>query len=301
MGGLRRVTEGIQGGAVRRVALLTHQVPTVVHDALVQVLDLLRERGIELLVPAGEMEKHGALLSAAEHCCRTEREELGEADLCLVLGGDGTVLRALRYTRGLGVPVAGVNLGRVGFFATVPRTRVKEDLGRVLEGEYEPHELLGLSSHLNGLEIQAVNDILVGHGQETGVARLAYEINGVPIFDIACDGLLVSTPAGSTAYNLAVGGPVLGVAMQAYILSFVAPHSLATRSVVADAADVLVVRNRSPYLDAQVVMDGAHVGSLEPLSEIKVTTTPALATLALLPGSSFYSQFRERFIETPPG
>ena len=295
------MSKEIQGKPIRTVAVITHQVPAVVHDTLVQVLGLLEERDIELLVPAGELNKHGDLLAGAAHCCRTEREELGEADLCLVLGGDGTVLRALRYTRGLGVPVAGVNLGRVGFFATVPRNRVTADLGRLLEGEYVSHELLGLSSRLNGLEIQAVNDILIGHGQETGVARLAYEINGVPLFDIACDGLLVSTPAGSTAYNLAVGGPILGVAMQAYILSFVAPHSLATRSVVADANEVLVVHNRSEHLDAQVVMDGAHVGSLEPLDRLEVTTTPALATLALLPGSSFYSQFRERFIETPPG
>lgn len=286
---------------IRKIALITHQLPSVAADTLDEVMQLLEEREVEVLLPPGERAKHPKPLAGRKACCETSREELNEAQMVLVLGGDGTVLRALRYTRGLGVPVVGVNLGKVGFFAAVPRDRVGEDLARVLNGDYTEHSLLGLETRLDGATFQAVNDILIGHGSETGVARLTYSINEVPLFDVRCDGLLVSTPAGSTAYNLAVNGPILSVGMQGYIVSFVAPHSLATRSLVAADDDVLSVSNRSSHQPVQVVVDGDHVGSMNPLTAIEVRVVPDVATLLLLPESDFFSHFRERFIEARPG
>jgi NAD+ kinase len=282
---------------VGRVALVTHQVPAVSAEALAQVVPLLRARGIEVLLPPGERAKHPELLAqGGTACCDTRREDLAEADLCLVLGGDGTMLRALRQTRDLGLPVAGINLGRVGFFAAVARDAIAADLPRVLDGEYGKHPLLGLAAQLNGAELRAVNDLSIGRGREGGIARIAYALNGVALFDVACDALIVSTPAGSSAYNLAVGGPLMGIGVDAFVLSYVAPHALGTRSLVAAASDVLTVTNRSPHDPAEVVVDGEHMGTLLPLASMEIRTVPALACLALLPESSFYRQFSDRFI-----
>ena len=175
------------------------------------------------------------------------------------------------------------------------RDRVRSDLPLLLDGDFLRRPLLGLSCRLNGTVMRAVNDLVVGRGRDVGIRRISYAVNGVPLFDARCDALVMATPAGSTAYNLAVGGPVLGIGLEGFVVSYVAPHSLGTRSVVVAASDVVRVRNESEHNAIDVVVDGDHVGSLDPLASLDVHTVPALATLALLPGSDFYRQFKDRF------
>lgn len=206
------------------------------------------------------------------------------------------MLRALRMTRDLDVPVAGVNLGRVGFLATVQKDRVADDLPLMLDGGFEVQPLLGLSTGSDGSTLRAVNDLVIGRGREGGICRISYSINGVSLFDAPCDALVVATPAGSTAYNLAVGGPVIGIRVRGFVVSYVAPHSLVARAVVAAESDVVTVRNESAHTPVDILSDGEHVGSLQPLAALEIRTVPALATLALLPGSDFYRQFAERFV-----
>ena len=269
----------------------------MVEEVLHLVVPLLQDRDVEVLLPCGETAKHPWLREQSA-CQQTEatREELAEADLCLVLGGDGTMLRALRLTRGLDLPVAGVNLGRVGFFAAVERDHLAQDLGRILDGEYVAHDLLGLAAQLDGTSIRAVNDIVLTRRRDAGICRLSYSLNKVRLFDVRCDGLIVATPAGSSAYSLAAGGPLLGMDLAAYVLTYLAPHALVTRPLVAGAEDVLVVRNETSHEGIEVVADGEVVGALDPLGALEVVTVPALARLALLPESNFYRQFRERFV-----
>ncbi len=283
---------------VERVALFTHQVPEVSRETLTAVVPLLLDRRVGLLLPPGEALKHPHLQTEADGqgCCEVAREDLRDADLCLVLGGDGTMLRALRMTRDLGVPVAGVNLGRVGFLATIQRDRVVEDLPRLLDGGFVVQPLLGLTTGSDGATLRAVNDLVIGRGREGGICRISYAVNGVPLFNSPCDALVVATPAGSTAYNLAVGGPVLGIGVEGFVVSYVAPHSLAVRSVVAASDDVVTVRNESAHSVVDILSDGEHVGSLQPLGTLEINTVPGLATLALLPESDFYRQFADRFV-----
>ena len=285
-------------GAVKAVALFTHQVREVSDEILGVVVPLLQERGIRLLLPPGEALKHPHLQERAssEGCCEVAREELAEADLCLVLGGDGTMLRALRMTRDLGVPVAGVNLGRVGYLATVDRDRIEQDIPRLLAGEYEERPLLGLSTQRDGAVLRAVNDLVIGRGRDGAISRLSYTINGTPMFDVRCDALIVATPTGSTAYNLAVGGPVVGLGVDGFVVSFVAPHTLTVRSVVVAAEDVVTVKNESAHREVDVLSDGERVASLPPFASLEIGTAPSLATLALLPGTDFYRHFAQRFV-----
>lgn len=285
-------------GPIKTVALFTHQVPEVSAEALASVVPLMAEREVTLLLPPGEALKHPELQTDAvgQGCCEVAREELREADLCLVLGGDGTMLRALRMTRDLGVPVAGVNLGRVGFLATIDKNKVSEDLPVLLEGGFVVRPLLGLTTGSDGALLRAVNDFVVGRGREGGICRISYAVNGVPLFDAPCDALVVATPAGSTAYNLAVGGPVVSIGVDGFVVSYVAPHALAVRPVVAAASDVVTVRNESSRSVVDILSDGEHVGSLQPLASLDIRTTPGLAALAMLPESDFYRQFAERFV-----
>lgn len=283
--------------AVKNVALFTHHVAGVSAQVLGVVVPILVKNGIRLLLPPGEVLKHPELQNgSSEGCCEVAREDLREADLCLVLGGDGTMLRALRLTRDLGVPVAGVNLGRVGYLATIHADRIEEDLALMLTGEFVSLPLLGLATESDGATLRAVNDFVVGRGREGGICRISYAVNGIRMFDVRCDALVAATPAGSTAYNLAVGGPVVGVGVEGFVLSYVAPHALGVRSIVCSAGDKVTVTNESTHSPVDVLSDGEHVASLAPLASLEIRTSPALATLALLPGTDFYQHFAQRFI-----
>jgi NAD+ kinase len=278
------------------VALFTHHVGEVSSDVLGVAVPILEANGVRLLLPPGEALKHPSLqTSTSQGCCEVAREELRDADLCLVFGGDGTMLRALRMTRDLGVPVAGVNLGRVGYLATIERDRLEEDLPRLLTGDFVEQPLLGLTTRRDGATLRAVNDFVVGRGREGGICHLSYAVNGTPMFDVRCDALIVSTPAGSTAYNLAVGGPVVGLGVNGFVVSYVAPHTLTVRSLVVAATDTVTLRNESGHTEVDVLSDGEHVASLPPREALEIRTTPALANLALLPGTDFYGHFAQRF------
>lgn len=282
--------------AVRSVVVMTHEVPSVAEAALAEVITLLEARDILLLLPSGEWEKHvGTLAGHRAERCGLTGEDLSRAGLCLVLGGDGTMLRALRLTRYRGVPVAGVALGRVSYFATIRKDRITADLGRVVAGDFVAHPMVGLAGRLGSHALTAVNDVVVGRARHSGICRLSYDLNGVTLFDVGCDSLIVSTPAGSSAYNLSAGGPLLGFGVEGYVLTFVAPHTLGARSVVAAGSDVLGVTNRSGHEDVEVAADGELVGSLGVGATLELKTVPDAAFLALLPEQSLYNHFQERF------
>lgn len=282
---------------VHSAALMTHKAPSVSEGALNKVLALLRNEGVEVHLPPGERGKHPEVFAGERHvCCRSSREEVSKADLCLVLGGDGTMLRAFRYTQGLGVPVLGINLGNVGFFATMRPDSVSEELPVVIAGDYEVYPLAGLEASLDSVVHSAINDIVLIRHQEGGVCHLSYSLNDVNMFQCRADGLVTATPAGSSAYNLALGGPILGPGVGGYVVSLIAPHTLKSRPVVAADTDTLRITNESPHEAAAVMVDGMKVGQLNPEESMVVRMKRELAQVAFSKGDSFYGHFRDRFL-----
>ncbi len=177
----------------------------------------------------------------------------------MVLGGDGTILSTLRLYAGRRVPVFAVNFGTIGFLATVEPSELQEGMRMALAGELDVLELPGLiASTADGDEL-AMNDISF-HRLHTGrVAELAYSVEGEQLGEVRCDGLVVATPAGSTGYNLANGGPVLAWGVEGYVVSFIAPHTLTARALVVAPGDVLSVTNRSREEDVEMTTDGRRV------------------------------------------
>jgi NAD+ kinase len=263
---------------ISRVVIMTHGDPRVAGPALKEALDVCRERGVGLLAPDGEFDKHADVLRA--HAARRLEEDDGAldgVDLCLVLGGDGTMLRAFHLTRDHAIPVAGVNLGRVGFLTTVDRERVSDGVGRLLAGEFTEYPLLGLQAEVDGESYRATNDVVVSKGDRSTACSLSLTINGVTLFEVQCDGVVAGTPAGSSAYSLAAGGPLLGIAVDAYVISLVAAHAVGVRPVVAAPMDVLEITNSDKhgcYLD----IDGQRLRKV------------------LLEGDSLYHHFRDRLL-----
>ena len=275
-----------QSGEVTRAAVVTHGKPETIGAALDQLQSLAAERGVELVFPDEELEKHGL---------ESDDGDLAGADLAVVLGGDGTMLRALKRFLGTGVPVIGVNFGRVGFLAAMDGESFEEGLGRVFGGEYEVVELPVLEAEAAGARWAAVNDVVVTSSSLGRMVELGWAVGGEDLGSLPCDGLICSTPSGSTAYNLSNGGPVLVWGLDAMAVTFVAPHSLHARPLVVPRGRDLRVVNRTADVAATVLADGHRVHELEPGAEVTVRLAAERSLLATLPESTFVSRYRRTF------
>ena len=170
-------------------------------------------------------------------------DEPARAQLAVAVGGDGTILRTLARLLGTGVPVIGINFGRVGFLASIEPERLEDDLARVFAGEYRTIEQPTLEAQLDGKTFVAVNDVVATSSTLGRMIELGWSIAGEDLGVVSCDGMICSTPSGSTAYNLSNGGPVLVRGLDAMAITFIAPHSLDARPLVVPRGAELTVRN----------------------------------------------------------
>jgi NAD+ kinase len=216
-------------------------------------------------------------------------------DVGIVLGGDGTMLRALRTFLGTGVPVFGVNFGRVGFLTSIDADELETGAARVFAGEYRIVALSTLAARVGDDVTPAINDVVATTGLRGRMVQLGWEIGGEELGTQPCDGMICSTPSGSTAYNLSNGGPVLMWGIDAMAITFVAPHSLHARPLVVPRGLELRITNRTPDVGVAVLADGHEVGSLEPSQALEVGLGEARSLLAVLPEVTFFSRYHKVF------
>ena len=221
--------------------------------------------------------------------------EDGDLDVLVVLGGDGTMLRALRATLGTDTPVLGINFGRVGFLTTVDSAELDAAIARALAGDFRVVELCTLEARLDGSRHAAVNDVVVTSSRPGRMVDLGWEIGGERLADQPCDGMICCTPSGSTAYNLSNGGPVMMWGLEAMAMTFVAPHSLHQRPLVVPRGLDLRITNRSYELPVTVLVDGAVVTELQRDGDIAVAVGDGSCRLAVLPEVTFFSRYHEVF------
>ena len=277
----------------RRVSVFTHRRVSETGGALRELAGAAKRAGATLCFSEAEAAKHGV---SARDGIEVAGEELStDADLCVVLGGDGTILTALRHYAGTGVPVFAVNYGEVGFLATIDPDGLSADFDRAFSGEFETLELPTISVGRPEGQWMAINDISVHRKAGMRVADLAYGLAGEEIGRVRCDGLVVATPQGSTGYNLANGGPVLAWGVEGYVVSFIAPHSFTARPLVVAPADLLTINNASREEPVEIHVDGRPSAELPAGEDMHVEFGRTHGTLAQLPGASFYHRLRERF------
>jgi NAD+ kinase len=292
---------------VREFTVLTHRRPDDTTHQLRRLVEQAAAAGVTLRLDAEETRKHGL-----QSCpgLQVDAPVKDDVELCLVLGGDGTILKALRLYSGTSVPVFAVNFGEIGFLATVEPGEIEAGMRRALDGDFEllrlPAIVLQPSAEGSGTAHEtdarastqdarrAVNDIAIHRKVGERVAEIAYEIEGEVVGNVRCDGLVVATPAGSTGYNLANGGPVMAWGVEGFVVSFIAPHSLTARALVVAPGDRLTIHNRS--LDAlDIALDGRPAGEIAPGAKVDARFVNDIGTIAQLPGSSFYRRLREKF------
>jgi NAD+ kinase len=275
----------------RTAILITHSHPPAATEAVRIAVTAAHEAGWRLVATSDELAKHGEVARGVEAADPLPRQP----DLCLVLGGDGSILYALRRFARSGVPVFGVNFGTVGFLAAVERDDAAVGIRRAFAGETEAIDLPGLEVEVGGQGHVAVNDVTFVRRPHDRVAELSYRIAGEEVGHVRCDGLVAATPAGSTGYNLANQGPILAWGVEGYVVSYIAPHSLTARALVVAPSDVLTIGNAAGREPVDIAVDGEHIGELAPGAGLEVRFADRVGRLAQLPGASFYQRIREKF------
>jgi NAD+ kinase len=256
--------------SVKRATIFAHGRPETVAEARARVEQLAANTSVELT-------------------------NADDVDLAIVLGGDGTMLRALKRFLGSGVPVLGVNFGRVGFLAGVQKDDLDGGLERAFRGDFVTVELPTLEAELAGERHPAVNDVVAASASLGRMIELRWSIAGEDLGSVPCDGVICCTPSGSTAYNLSNGGPVLVWGLDAMAITFVAPHSLHARPMVVPRSRDLEVTNETVDVPVAVIVDGHQVGELAEGDSMPVRLAEPRSLLATLPESTFFSRYRDTF------
>ncbi|MBU0458053.1 NAD(+)/NADH kinase [Patescibacteria group bacterium] len=233
-----------------------------------------------------------------------EMKAIENIDLLIVIGGDGSILRAVRELKDFNIPILSVNRGTVGFLAEVNLDEAEDLLPKLLQGEGDIEErgLLHVSAHRNGDEIyqgHALNEVVISQGSIARLVNLITTVNGEELANYHADGLIISTPTGSTAYSLAAGGPLVYPTLNATILSPINPYSFSQKPVVIPGeseVDVMVETKSNKYQDTEVVLtvDGQVYIQLEAGDHIKACVHPSKVKFLRRKQDTLFSTLRRK-------
>jgi NAD+ kinase len=219
-----------------------------------------------------------------------------QVDLLVVFGGDGTMLRVAREIAGSRTPILGVNIGGLGFLTAVPSSSLQSALSSVWDGDfkYESRVLLQVTGRCCGQLVSqtALNDIVVSRGNSSRLIELDVSVNGDPLTRYRCDGLIVSSPTGSTAYSLAAGGAVVFPTADVFALTPICPHTLSNRALILPLTATIEVKVVSPKPATILSADGQVVSELATDDKITLRRSRRTVRLMHLAGSSFCETLR---------
>ena len=284
----------------RRVLLLAHPGRAEALEVALGVADRLTEAGIEVRLPAGDL---GETILARHPAVAVHDgdDPAHDVELVVVLGGDGTILRGAEVARGANVPVLGVNLGHVGFLAEAEREDIDATVDHIVGRAYDVEERMALdvvATH-QGREIArswALNKVTVEKASRERMLVLTVEIDGRPLSTWGCDGVVMATPTGSTAYAFSAGGPVVWPGVEAMLVVPISAHALFARPlVVAPTSDLAV--DLVPGTEGHGVLwcDGRRAVDLPPGARIEVSRSAQPVRLARLSSSPFTDRLVAKF------
>lgn len=244
------------------------------------------------VVTGGEekKEKPGGKNSSAEFVCPEN------ADCMIVLGGDGTVLQAAREMGKLHLPIIGVNLGTLGYMTEIELVNLEEALERLIRGEYEQESRMMLSGRAcfpdgSTQEGWALNDIVVSRSGSLQIIKFDIYVNGQFLNSYHADGMIVTTPTGSTGYNLSAGGPLVEPGAKLIMLTPICPHSLNQRSIILSPEDVIDIeipkRGSGEFQSVEANFDGSHIISLKTGDKIRIMRSEKVTEFLRLNQVSF--------------
>lgn len=284
----------------REVLLLAHPRRPEVADLIRELAGQLAQAGVQTRLPASD----AALLAGRDLAPVRVVDDLTAAhgcELICVLGGDGTILRGAELARDTGIPLLGINLGKVGFLAEAERADLPEAIGRIVACDYDVEQRMTLDvvvSHGPRVDIRtfALNEVSIEKAARERMLEVTVEVDGRPLSTWGCDGVIVATPTGSTAYAFSAGGPVVWPDVEAILLVPNSAHALFARPVLVGPKSRLAVEVIKDAEGAGIVWcDGRRQAHLAPGARIDVCRSAQPMLLARLTGSPFTDRLVSKF------
>jgi NAD+ kinase len=278
----------------KTIALIVRQNTAGIEESVQRILDFLQGAGHRVVLES-ETAAHLSLPGVAT----LSAEEIGaQADAAIVMGGDGTMLGIARQLAPFEVPLIGINQGRLGFITDIPLENMLPALAEIMKGNYKAERRTLLEGQVlrEGKVIHvgiAVNDVVVARGAGAGMAELTVAVDGHFMYNQRSDGLIISTPTGSTAYALSAGGPLLHPSLGGIVLVPIAPHALSNRPIVlpdSSLIEIEIMRGR----DVSLNFDMQTFASLMPQDRIVLRRSPHTITFLHPEGWSYYHTLREK-------
>jgi NAD+ kinase len=279
---------------IRRIGVVVNSEKSACASVVNQAARLVQQAGRKLYSD----QPTAKLLRAPAVTCRDAAALAREVDLLLVFGGDGTMLRVAREIAGSRTPILGINIGGLGFLTAVPSSEMKPALKQVWAGEFkfESRVLLQVTGQCSGRAVDqsALNDVVISRGIASRLIELDVRVDGELLTRYRCDGLIVSSPTGSTAYSLAAGGAVVFPTAAVLALTPICPHTLSNRALILPLTANLEVKVVSPKPETILSADGQVVSELLPGDQITVRRSRRTVRLMHLAGSSFGETLRRK-------
>jgi len=266
------------------------------------VAQRIAQRAAKLAISAGLTpitDDDTARLAKLKLPVRNDPVELGRlADLIMVFGGDGTMLHWARNTAGSGTPIFGVNIGGMGFLTATSGKDLAKAIKAIAAGEFkiEPRTLLSAKGQ-NGdgkFQLKAMNDIVISRGSAPRMIRVEVKVDGEVLTVYRCDGLVISTSTGSTAYSLAAGGAIVAPGAGVISITPICPHTLSNRALIVSQQSTIEVRMLDRKREATLSADGWNVVDLDANSPVVIRRNRQSVKLARLPDSSFFKTLRQK-------
>ncbi|CDZ24175.1 ATP-NAD/AcoX kinase [[Clostridium] cellulosi] len=260
------------------------------------ICDRLTELGAEVMVTPQASE----FINNSSIFVHSREEIINKADIVLALGGDGTILHAAKEAALSGVPVLGVNIGHLGFMAGLEVDEL-EELKRLLNDDFITDDRMMLEitfENRPGVKYYALNDVVISKGALSRIIDISISCNGRPVSGYRADGVIVSTPTGSTAYSLSAGGPIIDPVLECIEVTPICPHSLLSRTVLFTPQTVIGLQVKKLVdKDAYLTIDGHDSVKLEEYEKVNISKANQKAKLIRLKDISFYEVLNNKFTE----
>lgn len=286
------------GMRVSRVVIVINQIKAHAGPTAAALKTLLDRHGVkqtwcEALPPASHL---FSKLKDLRH---------SDADLIIACGGDGTLLQTAHRSRGSGVPILGINIGYLGFITSVPGQKVKSTMKRILDADFviSRRMALDIEAESDGERALgwALNDVVIARGANPHLIALNARIGSRPLTRYRCDGLVVATPTGSTAYSLSAGGPIVSPECSVLTITPICPHALTNRPVVVNSTEEIELRLARGSGGGTVQADGMDISEVASDSVIRVRTSADTVPIAFLPEVNYYDILGEKLGWTGDG
>ena len=284
-----------------KIAIYGQSADKISKNIFLELLTISKSENIKILI---EKKYNSILLQKSKtshvHKLFSSYEDLDSTvDLMITIGGDGTLLRSISFVRDLGIPIIGINTGRLGFLATLNQELLNIELKKILKGEFNVEERSLLEVNIDNNDFSdfnfALNEVSVGRKNTTSMIEIKTTLNGEYLNTYWADGLIVSTPTGSTGYSLSCGGPIMTPSSQTFSITPIAPHNLNARPlVISDEIKIeLSVEGRE---ESHLLSLDSRINSLKNNVKIKIKKANYKIKLASFKNNSFYKTLRSKLL-----